>query len=76
MKIKFQSADEFLNDYEAYKKGKQYKLLYKRKHYEFVFSRYVLGKYLKYEVELLQQEDNFVGVVDLRHMFEVVCKVE
>lgn len=78
-KVQFQSSEEFGQDYDAYRQGKSYKILYFTK--DTVGSKYVSHKYvfhrtLKFEVEFLQETNNFVGIVDLKHKFEIVCKVQ
>ena len=77
-KVKFQSSEEFMQDYDAYKQGKSYKILYTTKgtvKSKYVSHKYVSYRTLKFEVEFLQETNNFIDIVDLKHKFEVVCKV-
>ena len=74
---KFQSVDEFIQDHEAYKSGKRYKLIYIETTSNNKTTEYVKDTLLGIRLESISyfyNKEN-IGVVDLKHKFEVVCKV-
>lgn len=73
---KFQSPEEFMQDYEAYKKGKRYKLIFSDT--ELVYTEYVSENLFKIRHNSIKTfyYDNTISVIDLKHKFDVVCKVE
>ena len=76
MKSKFQSSEDFMKDYEAYKKGKRYKLVYVNHDLE-KRTEYMSNNLLSMRLEAISTySSDTIGVVDLKHKFEVVCKVE
>ena len=76
MKPEFQSPDDFVKDYEAYKKGKRYKLIYIDYRLEKT-TEYVSDDLFGIRLEAISTySSDTIGVVDLKHKFEVVCKVE
>ena len=78
MKSKFQSSEDFMKDYEAYKKGKRYKIIFTDTLNKKQTVEYVKDSLYKIRFESISYfySENTIGVVDLKHKFEVVCKVE
>ena len=71
----FQSVDSFISDYEAYKKGKRYKLVYVDYRFQKT-TEYVSENIFNIRLEAVSNySTDTVGIVDLKFMFEVVCKV-
>jgi len=77
MKTKFQSSEDFVKDYEEYQKGKRWKIMIEDE--GVMRSEYIRdGLYmirLGTALYFYHKQGSGVGVVDLRHKFEKVCKL-
>ena len=71
MKISFQNPEEFMKDYEAYKKGCSYKFI-TPDGVEYLHES-VYNNKLQYTSFFPLRK---VGIVDLKHKFQKVCKID
>lgn len=72
----FQSPEDFMKDYNAYKSGKRYKLMFTdhelQKKAEYIHSETMLE--MRLSSANVFYKDDMISVVDLQHKF-FVCKV-
>ena len=64
-KPKFQSPEDYLEDYEAYKKGYKYKVLYAATGNNYKYN----SLYLRFISDIFKERLNPIGVVDLTLKF-------
>jgi hypothetical protein len=77
MKTKFQSEEDFIKDYNEYRKGRRWKIMIEDE--GIMRSEYIKDSlytsHLETALYFYHNQGIGVGVVDLRHKFEKVCKL-